>query len=256
MTTWPSKAMRWANSLIRCSASAAAGPVREVCSLSARSARNWPRARAVLAAHVRPAGAAPGPACLDGSARRRLPLLRRRPAPARSGQPEDRRRQTRPLRPEDQQSLCRTRNTLRSVGRSGSGGEAEGQAPGRAADALCPRLVLPGPGVQLDQAHAGRGRDLEPAGRRAAEVPAAGRGRPDDRVRRLGGGRTAAPAADSVRAGPLVDGHRRTGHPHQGRPHPLLGAVETHRPQGRRPLDRHDGPDLPRRLPRQNPCRP
>ncbi|MEV5343539.1 ATP-binding protein [Streptomyces sp. NPDC052676] len=53
---------------------------------------------AVLAAHVCPAGAAPGPARVDGSARRGLPLLRRRPAPARPGQPQDRRRQARPLR--------------------------------------------------------------------------------------------------------------------------------------------------------------
>lgn len=36
---------------------------------------------AVLAAHVCPAGAAPGPARVDGGARRGLPLLRRGPAP-------------------------------------------------------------------------------------------------------------------------------------------------------------------------------
>lgn len=211
---------------------------------------------AVLAAHVCPAGAAPGPARMDGSARRGLPPLRRRPAPAHPGQPQDRRRQARPLRPEDQQGVCRTRNALRSVGRSGPGGKAEGQAAGRAADALCPRLVLARPGVHLDRAHASRGRDLEPAGRRAAEVPAAGRGRPDDRVRRVGGGRTAASAADAVRAGPLVDGHGRPGHPHQGRPHPLLGSVEADRPPRRRPLDRHDGSGLPRRPARQDPRSP
>ncbi len=89
--------------------------------------RHWPAARP-LGRRERhspcPAGAAPGPARVDGSTRRGLPLLRRRPAPARPGQPQDRRRQARPLRSEDQQGVCRTRNALLSVGRSGPGGEA------------------------------------------------------------------------------------------------------------------------------------
>lgn len=40
----------------------------------------------------------------------------------------------------------------------------------------------------------------------------------------------AAAAAHPVRPGPLVNGGGRTGHPHQSRPHPLLGALETDRP--------------------------
>lgn len=51
----------------------------------------------VLAAHVRPPGAEDGPAGVDRVPCRGVRVLRRRPGPARAGQPEDRGRQARPV---------------------------------------------------------------------------------------------------------------------------------------------------------------
>ncbi|MEV5176653.1 hypothetical protein AB0L10_37500 [Streptomyces flaveolus] len=85
---------------------------------------------------------------------------------------------------------------IRCVGRSRPGGEAEVRT-----------------GVHLDRAHAGRGRHLEPAGRRATGVPAAGRGRSDGRVRGTGGGRTVAFAADLRAEGSPFRPGRRHGRP-------------------------------------------
>ena len=69
-------------------------------------------------------------------------------------------------------------------------------------------------------------------------LPAAGRRRPGGGVRRGRGRGAAAAAAHAVRAGDLVDGEGRPGHPRQGRQDAVLGAVAAHRPAGRRPRDR------------------
>jgi hypothetical protein len=110
------------------------------------------------------------------------------------GQPEDRGRQARPLRPEAQPLLCRARGPLRVPHRPGQGGEAPRQGPGRAADALCPGLVLAGPGVHQPGPDAVRRRRLVGGRRRAAPVPAAGGSRPRRGVRGHGEGRAAAAA--------------------------------------------------------------
>ena len=67
----------------------------------------------------------------------------------------------------------------------------------------------------------------EVAGQRA--VPAAGRRRPGRGVRRGREGRAAAAAGRAVRAGHVGDGEDRPGHPRQGRPGAVLGAVAAHR---------------------------
>ena len=78
----------------------------------------------LLAAHVRPAGPEDGPAGLDRVPRGGVRVLRRRPGPAGAGQPEDRGRQARPLRPEAQPVLCGDGRALRLPGRPGPGAEA------------------------------------------------------------------------------------------------------------------------------------
>ena len=80
---------------------------------------------------------------------------------------QDRGRQARPLRPEDQPVVCGAGRALRHAGRPGPGVQAEGQAAGRTADALCSGLVLAGPGVHLAGADARRRAGLVPRGRRA-----------------------------------------------------------------------------------------
>ncbi|MEU5539710.1 hypothetical protein [Streptomyces sp. NPDC020362] len=68
-----------------------------------------------------------------------------------------------------------------------------------------------------------------------------------------------APTSSAVRAfraGQVVEGNGRPGHPHQGRPHPLLGALETDRTPCRRPLHRRHGADLPRGRAGQDSRRP
>ena len=121
---------------------------------------------------------------LDRGARRGVRVLRRGAAPAGAGQPEDRGGQARPVRPEDQPVLCRAGRPLRGADRPGPGAQAEGQATGRAADAVCPRLVLARPRVRLARADAGRRAGLVTRGRRAALVPAAGGRRAAGGVRR------------------------------------------------------------------------
>lgn len=95
-----------------------------------------------------------------------------------------------------------------------------------------------------------------PGDRRGPAVPTAGWGRPAGGVRRGRGPGPAPAAGQAFRAGPLVHRHRRPGHPCQGRPHPLLGALEADRPPRRRSLHRHHGPGLPRGPTGQIPHRP
>lgn len=184
---------------------------------------------------------------MDRSTCRRVQVLRWCPAPAGAGQPAHRGGQTRPLRPQIQQGVCRTRHPLWRLGGSGPGREAEGQAPGGAADALYPGLVLARAGVRLRRPHAGRGGRLVPQGRRPPAMPPAGRGLADFGLRGHRGRGAAAAAGDTVRAGPLVNCRGRSRHSHQGRPHPLLGALEADRPPRRCPFHRHHGAGLPRR---------
>lgn len=51
----------------------------------------------------------------------------------------------------------------------------------------------------------------------------------------------------------MVEGDRRPGHPRQGRPHSLLGALEADRTPRRCPLNRCHGADLPRGRTGQDP---
>ena len=86
----------------------------------------------------------------------------------------------------------------------------------------------------------------EVAGRRA--VPAAGRCRAGVGVRRGRGRGAATVAGQAVRAGDVVDGDGRAGHPRQGRQDDLLGAVAVHRASGSTPArPPTDGADLPQR---------
>ena len=132
-----------------------------------------------------------------------------------------------PLRPEDQPVVCRAGRALRHPGRPGPGAQAQGQAAGRAADALCAGLVLAGPGVHLARRRCGpprwrwctRGRrDAGRVARWTGAAPAA----VFAAVERAG---AAAVAGRAVRAGHLVERAGRPGHPRQGRRHALLGAV-------------------------------
>ena len=104
---------------------------------------------AVLAAHVRAAHGVDGSAGVDRGARGGVRVLRRGARPAGAGQPEDRGRQARSLRPEDQPLVCGAGRALRHAGRPGAGVQAQGQAAGGTPDALCSGLVLAGPGVLL-----------------------------------------------------------------------------------------------------------
>ena len=174
-------------------------------------------------------------------------VLRRRPRPAGPRQPQDRRRQARPLRPEAQPVLCGDGRALRLPDRPRPGAEAEGQGAGRAADALCPRQLLARPGVHLAWS---RCRPRRNAGRRrsrAAGMPAAGGRRPRRGVRRGREGRAAAAAGRPVRAGHVGDGEDRAGHPRPGRQGALLGALAAHRQDRRRPDHRDHGAVLHRR---------
>ena len=121
-------------------------------------------------------------------------------------------------------------------GRPGPGAQAEGQAAGRAADAVCAGLVLAGPGVHLAGADAGRGADLVPRGRR----PPARAGRWTGRPRPRCSPRSRPQALQPLPAEPfvlatLVDREGRPGHPRQGRQGALLGAVAADRPAASTP---------------------
>ena len=191
---------------------------------------------------------------VDRAPRRGVRVLRRRPRPAGPGQPQDRGGPARPLRPEDQPVVCRAGRTLRHPRRPGPRAQAQGQGAGRAADAVCPGLVLAGPGVHLAGGDAGRRGALvsEVAGRPG--VPPAGRRRPGRGVRRGREAGAAAVAGGAVRAGHLVEREDRPGHPRQGRRHPLLacrGATSARRVDAR--LHDHDGAVLPPRRADQDP---
>ena len=190
----------------------------------------------VLAAPVRAPDAGDGPGRVDRGARGGVRVLRRRARPAGAGQPQDRGRQARPLRPEDQPLVCRAGRPLRHAGRPGPGAKPKDK----------PQVERPMPYVR-DSFWRGREFTSLAAMRAAAarwsrEVAGARACRPLD---------GAAPAAvfaaveqQALRplpAAPFVlatwsTRPGRPGHPRQGRRHALLGALAVPRRPRRRPV--------------------
>ena len=152
------------------------------------------------------------------------------PRAAGAGQPAHRGGQARPVRPEDQPVVCGAGRALRGAGRPGPGRASHGTRPG--SSGRCPmcgtRSGAAGSSPRWRRCRPRRWHWCrEVAGQRAC--------RPLD---------GAAPAAvfaaveaealqplpaQAVRAGDVVDGEGRPGHPRQGRQDDLLGAVAADR---------------------------
>ena len=209
----------------------------------------------LLAAHVRAPDADHGPGRVDRRACGGVRVLRRRPGPAGPGQPEDRGRPARPLRPEDQPVVCGAGRALRHPGRPGP--RRASRRTRRRSSGRCPMCGTRSGGAGSSP----RSPQMQAAAlawcagrRRAAGVPAAGRGGPGRGVRRGRGAqrcgrcrrrRSCWRPGRRAQVGPDI--HAKVGGTLYSLPWRLLG-----RPR-RRPLDTDHGAVLPPRTADQDP---
>ena len=170
-------------------------------------------------------------------ARRGVRVLRRRPGPAGPGQPQDRGRPARPLRPEDQPGLCGAGRALRHPGRPGPRAQAEGQAQVERPMPYVRDSFWRGREFASLERDAGRRAGLVPRRRRRAGAPPAGRGGPGRGVRRdraPGAGAVAArrrscwPPGRSAKVGPDI--HVKVGPTLYSLPWRLIGSASTPAP--------------------------
>ena len=205
---------------------------------------------AVLGAspHLRRGNLEPGAARLDRGARASVPLPRRRAAPHRARQPEERDPQGLVLRPRDQPQLRHDGGPLRRRRPAGETKEAARQSQGRGRGPLRPDLH-PRPAATADVLLARRGqrRDRQRDGAHQCPRHAPSRGQP---ARALREHRAASPATAAERRLRVCRVAARPGQsrlPRRGRRVPLLRAARPDPPAGRRAPDQPHRRDLPPR---------